>query len=93
MYLPLLLVLIVLPDTDFLLLFIRIHLRISSLIAFLRIMSRTLWLSGEACCLSTEVLAHSGNGVMELIGQLAFSCTGFFKVRSEHISVQLYNQD
>lgn len=37
MYRPLLLVLIVLPDTDFLLPFIKIYLRISSLIAFLRI--------------------------------------------------------
>lgn len=74
MYFPLPLVPIVLPDSDFLLPFVKICLRISSLIAFLHIMSFTLWLSGEA----VEVLTRSGNGVIEVIEQQAFCCTGFF---------------
>lgn len=64
--------LIVLPGTG-------LFFRISSLIAFLHITSGMLWLSGEACRLSrVEVLTHSGSGVREEIGQVAFSCTDFF---------------
>lgn len=82
--------LIVLPGTG-------LFFRISSLIAFLHITSGMLWLSGEACRLSrVEVLTHSGSGVREEIGQVAFSCTDFFfffKVGSEQVSVQQCHQD
>lgn len=84
--------LIVLSGTDlFFLLFIRIHLGTSSLIAFLCITSGMLWLSGEACCLTrVEVLTHSGGGVTEEIGQVAFSCADFFFLKSG-LNTSLYN--
>lgn len=42
------------------------------------------------------MLTHSGSGVREEIGQVAFSCTDFFfffKVGSEQVSVQQCHQD